>query len=319
MTTTIQATSTAIDAGLERYRKAERTLWSHYGIDPVERFVDIAKPRVRLRIVEVGPAEGKPVMFVPGTGGTGPYWAPLIRELSSFRCLMIDRPGWGVSSPIDYRADAFGSLTTDILRQAMDALGIKRADFVGASIGNLWGLHLARREPDRVGRIALIGGAPSDDVPIPRFIRLLASPLGAVIVRIPMSPKMARSQLEAIGHGAGVAAGRMDDFIDWRISFARDTDSMHHERGMVRALLGREGFLPGVLPTDAEIGGIQHPVRMLFGSADSAGSVEIWRRFTGRLPHGELQVVDGAGHMPWWDEPALVGRSVQEFLCRLPG
>ena len=318
MTTTMQATGTATGARLERYRAAERALWTRYGIDPVERIVDIAEPRVRLRILEVGPADGDPVIFVPGTGGTGPYWAPLILELSGFRCLIVDRPGWGLSSPIDYRKGDFGSVTTSILRQAMDALGIARADVVGASIGNLWALHLARKEPNRVGRLALIGGQPNADVPIPRFIRLLASPLGAVMVRIPMSPKMTRSQLEAIGHGAGIAAGRMDDFIDWRVSFARDTDSMHHERGMVRALLGRDGWRPGFLPTDAEIGGIQHPVRMLFGSADTAGSVETWRRFTGRLLHGELETVEGAGHMPWWDEPASVGRSVGEFLGRSP-
>ena len=81
MTTTMQATNTATDARLERYRAAERTLWSRHGIDPVERFVEIAEPRLRLRVLEVGPADGNPVIFVPGTGGTGPYWAPLIREL----------------------------------------------------------------------------------------------------------------------------------------------------------------------------------------------------------------------------------------------
>ena len=316
MTTTMQATNTATDARLERYLAAERTLWSRHGIDPVERFVDIAEPRLRLRILEVGPADGKPVIFVPGTGGTGPYWAPLIRELGGFRCLMVDRPGWGVSSPIDYRAGDVRLAHDQHPPPGDGRAGNQRADLVGASIGNLWALHLARRDPERVGRIVLIGGQPSADVPIPRFIRLLASPLGAVMVRIPMSAKMARSQLEAIGHGAGVAAGRMDDFIDWRISFARDTNSMHHERAMVRALLGRDGWQPGFVPTDAEIGGISHPVRMLFGSTDPTGSVDIWRRFTGRLPNGELHLIDGAGHMPWWDEPGSVGRSVREFLGR---
>ena len=316
MTTTIQAPATTTDPRLERYKQAERALWAHHGLDPVERFVDVAEPRLRLRVLEVGPADADPVIFVPGTGGTGPYWAPLIGELRGVRCLVIDRPGWGVSSPVDYRAAPFNSLTASILRQAMDTLGIQRADFVGASIGSLWALHLARQYPDRVGRIALIGGQPHADVPVPRFIRLLASPLGAVIVRIPMSPKMARSQLEAIGHGTGVAAGRMDEFIAWRISFARDTDSMRHERAMVRAVLGREGWQPGFLPTDADIGAIQHPVRMVFGSADPTGSAETWRRFTGRLAHGELKVIDGSGHMPWWDEPAAVGRSVQEFFGR---
>ena len=44
------------------------------------------------------------MFFLPGTGGTGPYWAPLIRELPGFRGLLVDRPGWGLSSPVDYAA-----------------------------------------------------------------------------------------------------------------------------------------------------------------------------------------------------------------------
>jgi pimeloyl-ACP methyl ester carboxylesterase len=54
---------------------------------------------------------------------------------------------------------------------------------------------------------------------------------------------------------------------------------------------------------------------MVFGSADPTGSIELWREFAAALPHGELEVVEGAGHMPWWDEPETVGRSVREFLA----
>jgi 2-hydroxy-6-oxonona-2,4-dienedioate hydrolase len=315
MTTAMQTRNTTHDARAERYRAAERTLWAAHGLEPAERFIDLDEVGGSLRVLDIG--AGDPVLFLPGTGGTGPYWAPLVRELKADRrCLLVDRPGWGLSTPVDYRNRPYGDIAAATLTCALDALGIERADTVGASIGNLWALRLAQHHPDRVGRIALIGGGPVVDLPVPRFIRMLASPLGAVIVRLPFSPKMARSQLEAIGHGPSVAAGRMDGFIDWRVAFARDTDSMRHERAMVRAILGRDGWRSGFIPTSAEIGGIDHSTRMIFGSADPTGSAEMWRAFTGRLPHGELQVVEGAGHMPWWDEPAKVGRLVGEFLGR---
>ena len=88
--------------GAERYRAAERNLWDHYALRPTERFVELRSPAVTLRVVEVG--SGRPVLFVPGTGGTGPYWGALLRELPDCHCLMLDRPGWGLSAPIDYTA-----------------------------------------------------------------------------------------------------------------------------------------------------------------------------------------------------------------------
>ena len=319
MTATIQTAPMASTARLARYHQAEQDLWHAYGLEPIERFVEVSLPRgvVRLRVLEIG--AGEPAVFIPGTGGTGPYWAPLIRELPGIRCVMIDRPGWGLSSPLDYRDLHYGEAAAAILDGALDALGLDRVDVVGASIGHLWALHLAQREPGRVRRIVALGGGPSADLPAPRFIRLLASPLGVVMVRIPTSDRMLRGQLGAIGHGAGLAAGRMDDFLPWRLAFDRDTPSLQNERAMVRAVLMRDGWRAGFVPTDADLKTVTAPFRMLFGSADPTGSVDLWRSFTSRLAHGELQVVEGAGHMLWWDDPVVVGRSVREFLAGSAG
>ena len=112
----------------ERYREAEGTLWQRYGLDPSERHVELSEPALRLRVVEVG--SGRPVLFIPGTGGTGPYWAPLIRELSGVHCLLLDRPGWGLSSPIDYTSDDFGSLAATTLVKVLDALELDRKSVV---------------------------------------------------------------------------------------------------------------------------------------------------------------------------------------------
>lgn len=298
----------------ERYRDAERTLWGRYGLEPGERHVELSEPALRLRVVEVG--SGRPVLFIPGTGGTGPYWAPLIRELSGVRCLLLDRPGWGLSSPIDYTSDDFGSLAATTLVKVLDALELDRVDMVGASIGGLWALHVAHRHPSRVGRVTVLGGMPNSEIGVPRFIKLLSSPIGAFLVRAPMSRKMLESQLRAVGHGPSAAAGRMDDFIPWRLAFSRYTASMRHERAMVRALRQGAGWRPGFAMEDRDLAEIRQPVRMIFGLADPTGTPEIWRRFIARLPNGELMLVPGAGHQPWWDEPAEVGAQVGSFLMR---
>lgn len=108
--------------------------------------------------------------------------------------------------------------------------------------------------------------------------------------------------------------------LPWRLAFANETASMHHERAMTQALRNGDGWQPGFVPTDADLSTFNHPVRMVFGSADPTGSVDLWREFTTRLPHGELEVVEGAGHMPWWDEPGAVGRSVRSsWRGRTPG
>jgi pimeloyl-ACP methyl ester carboxylesterase len=314
MATTMNAAAPTTTARSERYRDAERRLWAHHGLEPVEHWVDLAEPRARIRVIEAGPSDGPPVVFVGGTGGTGPYWAPLVRELDGARALLVDRPGWGLSSPIDYRGRDYGATTAAILRGTLDELGLATVDVVGASVGNLWGLWLARYAPERVRRIALVGGSPDRRVAVPRFIRMLASPVGALMVRIPMSAKMLGGQLRAIGHGPALEAGRLEEFLAWRVAFGRDTDSMKHERAFVRSVLGPDGWRRGFVPSDADLAAISQPVRMIFGSDDPTGSVDIWRQFTSALPNGQLTVVDGAGHMPWWDDPASVGRAVRELV-----
>ena len=305
--------SAAADGRLLQYRQAEQALWEHYGIKPTETFVDVRSPDARLRVIEWG--SGDPVVFVGGTGGTGPYFAPLVRELSGFRCLLLDRPGWGLSSPVDYSKYEFKVLVADLLRSALDALAVERAHVVGASIGGSWALSLAARHPSRVDRIVQLGSGPIPaETQLTTFLRLLASPLGALVVRLPQKPGMMRKQLRGLGHGASVEAGRMDQFITWRVAFFRDTDSMHHERDMVRTLIRGRELRPGVAFADSELRTIEQPTLIVLGTTDPGGTVDVWERVVGILPRGELHLVEGAGHLSWFDNPGQVGGRVQQFL-----
>ena len=309
------APATRAPTRAQRYLEAERRLWNHYGLSPVDRSVDLASGH--LRVQEVG--SGEPVVFIHGTGGSGAYFAPLLRELHGFRCIVIDRPGWGLSASLDYSRRPYATIAADVLRETLDALGVERAHFVGASIGDLWALRFALTHPSRVSRLVLLGGGPiADGVAVPGFIRLLRSPIGQIIIRLPENPGMLRKQLAGFGHAASLRAERIPDaFIDWHVASSKYTDWMRHERDMVRAIVDRHGFVDGLVPdADREVARLHQPTLMVFGTADPTGSVDIWRRFIGHIPEAELELVESGGHLVWYDDPEGVGRRVRGFLAR---
>jgi pimeloyl-ACP methyl ester carboxylesterase len=305
--------SAAAATGIGMYRSAEATLWNHYGLEPRERFVDLDSLAVRLRVLEIG--SGEPALFVHGTAGPG-AWPALVRELPQFRCFVLDRPGWGLSSPLDFSQHAYRTVVADVLRGTLDALGVDQAHLVAGSIGNVWALRLAEQHPERVDRISLLGGSPLvPEVPVPGVIRFMASPAGTIMIGLSRKPKFVRTMLEKNGHGDSLAAGRIpDELVDWRVALARATDSMRQERAMVRAIVNGRAFRPGLTFSDAELEAVEHPTLLVYGTADPVGSVDLWRRAVDLLPHGQLEVVGRAGHMPWLDDPAHVGRIVGRFL-----
>ncbi len=297
---------------IDRFLDAEQRLWEHYGLKPVDRSFDIGSRHIRVQ--EVG--AGKPIVFIHGTGGSGAYFAPLVRELSGFRSLLVDRPGWGLSSPVAYPPGGFTRIADGSIRDVFDGLGLERAHIVGASVGGLWALRFALANPQSVDRLALLGAGPFlDELPLPRFARLLRSPLGQILMRIPERRAILHKQLGGLGHGPSLEAGRIPEaFIDWRIAASRETQWRRAERDMIRAITTRSGFLPGTGLSDADVGGIRPATLMVLGTSDPNGSVDMWRRFTERMPNGELAVVGDGGHLVWYDDPTGVGRRVGEFL-----
>jgi pimeloyl-ACP methyl ester carboxylesterase len=308
ITPAISVTSTS------RYRQAEQKLWDHYGLTPAERFVDVAEPAARLRVVEVG--SGNPIVFLPGTMVTGPAWGPLVAKLAGQRCLLVDRPGEGLSSPVAYPPGRYDETVSAVVRGIFDELGLEHATVVGHSIGTVWALRAALAMPSRVAAVVLLGSGPVvDELEVPSFIARIASPLGALIVRLPFSPDRARSMMRDSGHSASLDAGGIPDELPaWMAAFARDTPSMRHERAMVRTLVGRGGWKRGLTLDDGELGAIEPTVTWVVGSADPIGSVHLWKRVARRMPRAEVTIIDNAGHLPWLDDPATVADAIRRAM-----
>lgn len=313
MTSQVETMQTTQDPRAERYRIAERRFWERHGLRPIDHQIPLGTSG-SVRVQEVG--SGAPVIFIHGTGGSGTYFAPLLASLTGVRALIVDRPGWTTSTMVDFRARPYQAIIESVLGAVLDGSGLERANVVGASIGDLWAVRYAIDHPDRVGRVVLLGGGPiAEEIQVPSFIRLLRSPLGQVIIRLPEREGMFRKQLAGMGHAASLEAGRITpDYIAWHGALTRDTDWGANERSMVQAIVGPRGFADGLVPTAAEVAALQAPVRMIIGSEDPVGNVDIWRRFVGRMPDGTLDVIDGSGHLLWLDDPAGVAARIDAAL-----
>ena len=213
------------DARAERYRHAERRFWGHYGLAPVERFVEVGLSAgtaagAGARVGRAGAVRERHRrsrrLLRPAAARAAPLPVPRV----------LDRPGWGLSAPVDYSAASYRTLTAELLRQSLDALGVDRVDAEGGSIGSLWVLRLAQAPPSRVRRLVLLGAAPlTSEIGVPRFIRLLRSPLGRIITRVPENRRMLGKQLAALGHTAGSGPGQIPEaFVDWHLAMSRETD-----------------------------------------------------------------------------------------------
>lgn len=299
--------------GFAEFRRAERRLWDLYDLEPEERLVSLDNERV-LRIHDIG--DGEPVLFVHGTGGSGVYFAPLVKELlPTFRCILMDRPGWTLSSPIDYSAGDFGAIVSELLEELLTSLGIHRAHLVGGSIGNLFALRLALNHPRRVGNIVLNGGNPVDGGVPPMFLRLLRTPLGRIMIRIPQKPSMLRKQLAGLGHAKSLDRGIIPaEYINMKAAESRYTDALKNERDLVRAVIAGKGFQPGITLKKNEAAALRAPTLMIYGNDDPIGSQKLWIDFMESMPNGSFRVISDSGHVPWYDDPHEVGALTSSHL-----
>src|SRR5690349_13099458 len=78
-----------------RYRAAEARLWRSLGVEPGESRVPLSALGTSVRVQQLG--DGPPLLFVHGGSTSGTSWADLAAALPDRRCLLLDRPGTGLS------------------------------------------------------------------------------------------------------------------------------------------------------------------------------------------------------------------------------
>lgn len=304
---------------VERYREAERRLWDHIGVTPVERWVTLPSGG-QVRVQEVG--EGPPLVLLHGGSIAGTSWATLAGALEGIRCVLVDRPGCGLSDPIvggplqDLRSvEAYADR---LLGELLDALGLEAAAVGATSYGGFFAFRGAAAAPERVTRLveySWLVGAPSEAAPL--TARMAAVPgMQAAMTRLPMTRGMVKRALRQFGLGRAMDSGVFDDhMLDWAHALLRHTDTLANDvRSSPKVFTPIRGQNLDLLLTDDLLARVTIPVLFLWGEDDPNGGAAVAREFAPRLPNSELAVIPEAEHAPWLDDLDTCVASTRSFL-----
>ena len=301
----------------EAYRAAEQRLWRSLGVAPVERSIQLLRNGIDVRIQELG--NGLPVLFIHGANTSGASWASLAAKLDGFRCLIVDRPGTGLSQPVPRRIDraSLQEIADTLVLDILDALDLPSTHLVATSLGGYVALRAAAASPDRIDRMVQFSwpvGAPLTHLPwalramtIPGLSRLAAS--------IPANERSVRMLFRRLGHGPKLEDGRItQEDLDCYLAMLRHTDTMRNEIGPARALISPLRGLDGLNLSDELLSRVACPTLFIWGGRDVFGDAETARRLVARIPSAELDLMPDAGHSPWLDDLAYCASAVTGFL-----
>ena len=271
----------------------------------------------RVHLLEQG--AGPPVVLLHGTGNPAGFLLPLLDNLHGVRAIAPDRPGVGLSDPIDIPAARYRETAVAWLDRLLDTLELDATTLAGHSGGGVWALWYALAHPDRVKRLVLLGvpTLPKTRCPLP--IRVVGTPgLGELLSRLaPPSPKSVLRLASVMGEQATLA--RHPDLIDLLVAAGRDPITDHAAKAEFRALispfalLSPSGFRRRARVRPDELRQLAMPTLVLWGEHDPVGSIPVAQAITDLIPHARLEVLP-TGHGPWLGQPAQTAATVVDFV-----
>jgi pimeloyl-ACP methyl ester carboxylesterase len=266
----------------------------------------------RVHLLEKG--AGPPVVLLHGTGNPAGFFLPLLHELHGVRAIACDRPGVGLSDPIDLPRDRYRESAVAWLDRLLDAMGLDATTLVGHSGGAMWALWYALAHPDRIKRLVLLGppALPKTRCPLP--IRLATTPVvGQLLSRVaPPSPK---SILRFAHHAAREkeTLARYPDLVDLLVAAGRDPMTDNVSKAELRVFVSPFGFRRRSRVRPDELRRLAVPTLVIWGEYEPLGGVSVAQSATELIPHARLEVLP-TGHGPWLGQPTRTAATVLEFV-----
>lgn len=243
---------------------------------------------------------GPELVLVHGWGLHGGIWAQLPQRLARrFRVTVVDLPGHGRSPPAA-RMDLEG------IADALAALAEAPAQWLGWSLGGMLALALARRHPQRVRALVLVGTTPRF-VQGPDWAHGMAGEVFAEFARgLEQDYRATLLRFLSLQAGGG-EAGR---------AVIRQLRSAMFRHGAPQPAALRAG-LAILRDTDlrAALPAIGVPALVLHGSHDRLTPPAAGAYLAAELPDARCQVFGGAGHAPFLTEPEAFAAAIEAFAA----
>jgi 3-oxoadipate enol-lactonase len=235
---------------------------------------------------------GEPLLLIQGMSGTHVSWGEPFRaalDAAGLETVAYDHRGIGRSaawrepfSIVDLAEDAAALL---------DELGWETAHVLGISMGGMVAQELALRHPARVRTLTLgctYAGGPESVLTEPAVVQALG---------------------EAMMSGDRERALRQGYEVNVSTAFAADEAHYAAFREMATSVPAPVPVIMlqmqaiAVHDTSARLGDIAAPTLVVHGSEDRMLGLANGRAIAAAIPGAALEVLDGVGHMFWWERP----------------
>ncbi len=247
---------------------------------------------------------GAPLLLVQGLSGTHASWGePFLRLLErDFDVVAYDHRGIGASAPwrtpftiADLAADARGLL---------DHLGWRRAHVLGISMGGMVAQELALSDPDRVRTLALgctYCGGEQAALATPEILAMLRQSWGGADAA-PAPPAPGAEGL------LGTLAAHLSSGTLARMALAVPAP-------LAAVFLQLQAV--GGHDTSARLPDLRIPTLVLHGTRDPVLPPSNGELIARLVPGARLELLQGAGHLFWHEQPARVAGLVRAHALGL--
>jgi pimeloyl-ACP methyl ester carboxylesterase len=244
--------------------------------------------------------EGEPLLLIQGMSATHLTWGrPFLDQLErSFDCIAFDNRGMGLSGRAELPF-TIADLAADTAA-LLDALELETAHVVGISMGGMIAQELALAHPERI-----------------RTLTIGASYCGG-----PEGTLMAPEDLQMLG--AAMASGEREQVFRamWKINLSpgfRSDDSRFApfaEMGTAlpapAPVILQQMRACGAHDTHERLGQISIPTLVIHGDADRLLGPNNGCEIAALIPAARLEMLEGVGHMFWWEQPQHSAELIRE-------
>ena len=264
----------------------------------VEKFVT-TRSGLRFPYIEQGDAAGTPVIFLHGVTDSHRSWELVFPYLSpSLRAIAMTQRGHGEASKPDAGYSS-SDLAGDVA-EVMDALEIQSAVIVGHSMGSFAAQRFAIEYPDRVAGLVLVGSFATcaDNEGVKQFV---AEAIEGLTDPIP-------AEFAAEFQASTVAKPISDEFFAQAVAESLKAPARVWQaacRSMIetdhRPLLDR----------------IKARTLLIWGDKDAYFSIDEQERLLAGIEGSWLEIYEGIGHAPHWEEPERTAAEIENFVNSL--
>ena len=248
------------------------------------------------------------IVMLHGSGPGASGWANFNRNVepmaaAGYRVVLMDFPGWSKSDPV-VSTGSRSELNGRALKGLMDAIDLPKAHLIGNSMGAHSAVAFALANPQRAGKLVLMGGGtggPSPFVPMPtEGIKLIGA-----LYRDPTIENLKRMMNVFVYDTSNLTEelvkARLDNMLTRRdhlenfVKSAEANPKQFHDVGH-------------------RLGEIASPTLLIWGRDDRFVPMDVGLRLLVGLQKADMHVFSRCGHWAQWEHAEKFNHLVLDFL-----